>query len=86
LIEYCPRYAQVLRDRNIGFHCPTVLPDLQVGERLVGNSTTDFGAPATPSESDKQPMDDNELERFKVILVASWRVLDNSIRQVAGFE
>lgn len=84
LIDYCPRYAQVLQDTRIGFQCAIGLPDLKVVERLTGNKTTNFGAPAIPFESDKQPVDHSELERFKEILLGCWRVFNKSIRQAAG--
>ncbi|MGB6421119.1 MAG: hypothetical protein WBF05_04700, partial [Anaerolineales bacterium] len=46
LIDYGPRYAQVLHSREIKFQVPTNASDLVVTERHDGNATTDFGAPA----------------------------------------
>jgi len=46
LIDYGPRYAQVLRSKEIEFQVPTDGSDLIVTERHDGNATTDFGAPA----------------------------------------
>jgi hypothetical protein len=46
LFDYGPRYARVLHSREIEFQAPTDVSDFFVTEQHVGNSTTDFGAPA----------------------------------------
>jgi len=86
LLEYGLRYAQVLQDTEVKFQAPVNCSAFEVTERLGGNATTDFGAPGILFESDNQPVDHIELERLKMILLACWRVFDNSIQQAAGLE
>ena len=45
LCDYGPRYARVLHGATIDFQSPTEISEFNVVERLVGNATTDFGAP-----------------------------------------
>ncbi len=45
LLEYGPRYAQVLRRTRLGFLAPGDISDFIVVERLKGNATTDYGVP-----------------------------------------
>jgi len=86
LIEYGPRYAAVLYDTQLQFRLPSSVSDLIVGERLAGNSTTDFGAPGIAPSFDSRPMDAAELKRSQVILEACWRALDKAIRSANGRE
>jgi len=46
LIEYGPRYAKVLYSTDIKFDASSDTAKYIVTERLEGNATTDFGAPA----------------------------------------
>ena len=57
LIDYGPRYAQVLQASGAQFQVPTDIADLVVVERHEGNSTTDFGAPAIVLSADGGVMD-----------------------------
>jgi hypothetical protein len=83
LFDYGPRYARVLSAGGIEFQSPATASTLAVVERLEGNSTTDFGAPAVAPSSDTRPVDDAELERFQRLLKASWGALDAAV-QAAG--
>src|SRR5689334_19708196 len=49
LLEYGPRYAEVLREAGLGFQAPTDIRAFAVVERLPGTTTTDFGAPDVAS-------------------------------------
>ncbi|GMQ78613.1 MAG: hypothetical protein BMS9Abin02_1136 [Anaerolineae bacterium] len=86
LIEYGPRYAQVLRNKEVGFEVPVEPPDFIVIERHDGNSTTDFGAPAIALDGDREPIDPIELKRLQAILLASWQTFDNALEQASGKE
>jgi hypothetical protein len=86
LIDYGPRYAQVLHSRGIEFQLPTDASDLMVTERHDGNATTDFGAPAIVLDADRQPMDRMEFERLQTILLACWQAFDRAAQQAAGRE
>jgi len=86
LIDYGPRYAQVLRSREIEFQVPTDTSDLSVIERHDGNATTDFGAPAIVLDADREPMDRIESERLQTILQACWLAFDSAVRRATGRE
>src|SRR5690606_31072301 len=55
-------------------------------ERLVGNATTDFGAPDAVPSSDLGRITEEELRRFGVILQACWEAFDNATAAAAGIE
>lgn len=86
LVDYAPRYAQALHSTEIEFYVPTVVEDLVVTERLAGNASTDFGAPASVLKADREPLDRMELERLEKILLACWRAFDNSVKRATGKE
>ena len=84
LLDYGPRYALVLRSARIGFRAPTNLSSLIVSERLKGNASTDFGAPAVAPSSDAKPIGDIEVRRFQAILRACWRSFDKVAKAAKG--
>jgi hypothetical protein len=86
LVEYGPRYAQVLRGTALAFHAPADLSTFTIGERLEGSSTTDFGAPGAIPAADSRPVDENELARLQMILRASWEAFDAARAAAAGRE
>jgi len=86
LLAYGPRYALVLRSGRIGFRAPQDLSSLIVSERLKGNASTDFGAPAVAPSSDAEPIGDVEVRRFQTILRACWRSLDKAAKEAKGKE
>src|SRR3972149_4593230 len=57
---------------------------ISITERLVGNATTDFGAPdgALPGDDTKVP--DREIRRLQAILKACWRAFDTAADVAAG--
>ncbi len=84
LFDYGPRYARVLRSSQLGFQVPSKLSDFVIVERLKGDTTTDFGAPAVAPASDKKRVNDNELQRFQKLLKACWRTFDAAIKTAQG--
>lgn len=86
LFDYGPRYAQVLQAAHIEFQAPVDPATLVVIERLEGNPTTDFGAPAITPTSDRQPVDYAEFQRFQALLEAYWGAFDAALRSAAGKE
>ncbi len=86
LLAYGPRYASLLDGTGIEFEAPRDVSDLRVVERLEGNATTDFGAPAIVRDSDAEPVDDAELARMGALLQAYWRAFDTTRRDAAGKE
>jgi len=86
LIDYAPRYAQVLQGREIIFHTPMNVADFMVTERHQGNVTTDFGAPDILLAADREALDRTELKRLQIILAACWQVFDEAVQRAAGRE
>jgi hypothetical protein len=76
LTAYLPRYAVVPKTARIEFPTNT---QFKVVERVTGNATTDFGAPATPASSDTKALSAVEAERICALLAASWKVFDKVI-------
>src|SRR5438132_1327016 len=74
LAAYAPRYAKVAKLARIDF--PKAAPSFEVVERLKGNPTTDFGAPAIPARRESKPMTAKETERMVALMDACWRYLD----------
>ena len=84
LLDYAPRYAQILTGSGFAFPQPVSNADLSVIEKLPGNGTTDFGAPAIPLPSDDLPVGEDELVRMQAILKASWRAFDCAAQAATG--
>lgn len=71
---YAPRYAPVPKAARIAF--PAGAPTFKVVERVKGNATTDFGAPAIPASKDVDRLSAKEAERICELLAAAWKVFD----------
>ena len=84
LATYAPRYGKALARRRLGFLPPDGASSLRVGERLKGNATTDFGAPAIAPKADGRTFGDRDAERLVTILRASWGALDRAARTAEG--
>ena len=84
LMDYGPRYAQVVRRARLGFQAPQDISAFVVKERLQGNATTDFGAPDMAPASDAQPLEDTELRSLQTLLKACWRAFDSTVEQAQG--
>jgi hypothetical protein len=86
LLDYGPRYGIVLRGTRLGFLPPVDVSAFDVAERLVGNATTDFGAPSLAPSSDTRPINDEELPRLQALLKACWRAFDAATNLAEGKE
>jgi len=84
LLEAAPRYAHVLRASRLGFLPPTGADALSIVERLVGNATTDYGAPDGALSGDEEKVPDEEVRRLQAILKACWRTFDSAVEAAAG--
>jgi hypothetical protein len=84
LWAYGSRYARLLESTGLGFQAPADAADLRVVDRLAGNATTNFGAPALALARDAQPVEPEELERWQVLLQAIWRALDAAMLAARG--
>jgi hypothetical protein len=74
LLVYAPRYSAVV-DEDVAAGEVTI-----VG-RVHGNATTDFGAPAVPTEWDVESLDKAELERQVELLEKCWRYFDQVVKR-----
>jgi hypothetical protein len=80
LVAFGPRYRAALGKRAAGFLLPPSVSDLDVVERLKGNATTDFGAPAIAPSRDDRPVTDRELDRLNRLLRACWAAFDRTAK------
>jgi hypothetical protein len=86
LLDYGPRYAQILHNAQIAFQTPADLSAFNVVERLAGNATTDFGAPDMAPSADIQPLSEADLRRYQTLLVAYWQAFDAAALVATGKE
>ncbi len=70
------RYASAMRGSRLSFPGPAT--PLDVVERVAGNATTDFGAPAVPCSRDRDASP-TDLDRGVRLLLAAWDALDDAI-------
>jgi hypothetical protein len=76
LAEYRDRYAPVAERAGIRF--PARLADaFDVVERVVGNTTTEFGAPNVVADVERGPISAVQAKRQAALLASSWAVLDD---------
>lgn len=78
LREVVPRYGLVAAQAGLPFE---VREDdtLVVVDRVVGDATTDFGAPGRVPTLDAAPLSGAEAERLVSLVAASWTVLDRVV-------
>ena len=84
LFDYQSRYAKAIRSSGVDFPAGACISDFIVIERLKGNATTDFGAPAVPPSIDASPISDPELNRLQKILESCWNTFDQTVKSAAG--
>ena len=80
LFAYGPHYGRVLRASQLGFKAPRDVSAFVVVERLKGNATTDFGAPAIAPSIDSDPVNEAELHDLQKLLKACWRAFDAAVK------
>lgn len=76
LLDYRDRYAAVAG--LAGVEVPDD-PEPVVVERVPGNATTEFGAPAIVPDLDRAALSQEELERRLTLLRAVWAYLDEVV-------
>jgi hypothetical protein len=79
LLDYGPRYVEMLAATKLTLKLPAGLEGLVVAERLEGNSTTDFGVPGIAPAYDRQPVDAAELRRLEALLKGCWQAFDRAV-------
>jgi hypothetical protein len=75
LADYAQRYAEVAGQTDARWP-KNVARSLEVVERVAGNATTEFGAPAIVLDADREPLTKARADRLTDLLEASWAVLD----------
>lgn len=86
LLAYAPRYAAAIAAGELAFTAPADASGFEVVERLEGDSTTDFGAPAIAPSADQQPIDPDDVQRYAALLEACWGTFDRAIEAAKGKE
>lgn len=84
LVQAGPRYKRALEGSGTRFEAPPSAEGCTVVERLEGNSTTDFGAPAIAPSIDSDPLEATERERLTTILHHCWLAFHQAVRQAQG--
>jgi hypothetical protein len=81
LLDYGPRYAEILAGARLGFRPPTALLQLNVVERLKGSATTDFGAlSVAPSIDGDRRCDTKTQRKLEKIIQGGWQAFDAAVR------
>jgi hypothetical protein len=84
LVRYGRRYGRALARKKIAFRPPADVRGLHVVERLAGNATTDFGAPAAVGKADRTPLTSKELAALTARLEACWAEFDALAKKARG--
>ena len=63
---------------RLGFVAPKNAAGFTIEERVKGDATTDFGAPAIPWSKDARPIKTDELKRLVTILERCWAAFDET--------
>ena len=82
LIIAGPRYAPVAARAGLPFTIPASFEAFEVVERVPGNATTDFGAPAVLLSADQQPLMEADIERLTSLLTACWCAFDDVLLSI----
>jgi len=85
-VNYGRRYSKIAQATGIEFQLPESPSSFNIGHRLDGNSTTDFGAPDMDLPDDWEPIESEELERIKKLLIACWQIFDEAVAKAEGKE
>jgi hypothetical protein len=75
LAGYAERYAKVVAGCGVDFD-PAMAAHLDVIEKVEGNRTTEFGAPAMFVSADDDRVSQKDAERTAVLVEACWDALD----------
>jgi hypothetical protein len=84
LLDSAADYQRAIASARLGFRAPKDTSAFVVKERLKGNATTDFGAPAMAPASDAKPVSAKELQRLQKVLKACWRTFQANVKSSTG--
>ena len=86
LVEYSPRYARSLKRAAADLTPPGDIADLDVVDRVKGDSGTEFGVPSISTRADERAITAAELDRLIGVLEASWRAVERAAAAAEGVE
>ena len=75
LVKYAPRYAPVAKAAGLEFAIDATTPP-RVLDRVQGNATTAFGAPAQVMPADLEKTSEADAARLMALLAGCWTILD----------
>ena len=84
LVDYGRRYKKAARSPGRAFTAPDRVADLKVVDRVDGNATTEFGAPAMEIAADETSLGAEDLARQIRVLNAVWTTFDQVAAAAAG--
>jgi hypothetical protein len=76
LRTYASRYAPLARAAGVE---PPDPERIEIGERLAGSATTDFGVPEAIAEVEREPVIAGEVERLVRLMEAGWELFDQVV-------
>ena len=85
-VGHGPRYRSAMAEAASELVLPTTVDELEVVERLPGNSGTDLGVPTLGGSADERPVDDETLRRLTRLLRAAWAAFDRAAEAAVGVE
>ena len=86
LLQYGPRYSELMKLAGIDFNYPPHTADFLIEEHVEGNATTSFGAPAIILQSDHLAAEERDFRLWRKILAACWDSFDASYQSALGKE
>lgn len=86
LVAYGRRYEKVVTGITPRFEPPADTSAVEIVERLIGNSGTDFGVPAVPPTSDGLPATEADLDHLIRLLQAAWQAFDTAAKAAEGLD
>jgi hypothetical protein len=75
LASYAPRYAAVAAAAGVAFD-ESVGDELDVVDKVPGDTTTNFGAPGKVPRIDSEPLTAAEARRHAALVAGAWSVLE----------
>ncbi len=76
------RYAQVAERASLTFVSPSSIEAFEIVERVPGTATTDFGAPSVLLTSDREPLEEEDIERHISLVIACWSTFDEVLQRI----
>jgi hypothetical protein len=82
LVTTASNYAQVVERAGLTFVTPSSIEAFKIVESMPGTATTDFGAPSVLLTSDREPLEEEDIERHISLLTACWSTFDDVLHRI----